>query len=715
MKRVLIFLIAIQLFPAAMRSADSRFMREAADKVWNARPELFDPKREIPDSLRESVSAVVLGCYDNLNADYMVYDTPYGVETRAECITFTRKMVKLLDRTAVENFSKHEFGSSQKAGIRFRQNIAESDNAFGAKIHKPDGTVKDVDVSKAYNIDEGKKGGDDKLIKKIIDIPGLEPGDVLEYFTCTRYRTRELDLPYTRITVSDEYPVMEAVVECTFDPKLTVEFRGYNGVPDLETGKNKAGDNTAYIHLENIPMMTDTRFVNRWREIPFYDFFVLNNTSPYRYYPKYSRAGGLYQNPLAGTIFRDISLMMAASNYDKSNLPGKIRGIIKNYRKAHPEATTEELTDMAWIATNYANAVSKDNDASDYWLALMFSDILKKEKLSESASVAFIMPANNVATGEIINWRQPDFGTLVGEKLYLSCTLRSFLPGELPGEYQGQICATYPGDRDKLWEFTMPKIMTTDVSKSNDNKILVNAVVSLGEDDNATIENEITFTGAMKDASEPFVTDSEWLAEQEDFLEIEPGKRYKDKYHDPEARSKKLKEYAGELYDAFHTGESSKISNVVVVSRGITSDAPDFKLKFTSSIQAFTARAGNDIIVKIGQLAGNNSRIEGIERNRTTDINYKSAYQENYTILLNIPEGYSVDEKSLESLACNVQTPVGMFISGIKLSPDGKSLTLAVRSRIQRPLFSKAAWQSVLDLTDAASSFADARLVLKKI
>ena len=707
-------MILAALTPLLAMGADAKFFRKAAEKVWNTRPDLFDPYREIPDSLKEGFSAVIIGEYNYINADYKAFEDMRGVETRSESECFTRRMVKLLDSKAVEEFSKHEFGESSRLKARFRKSLAESDHAFGARIYKPDGTVSEVDLSKAFVLDEGKKGGGKKGSSRIIDIPGLEPGDVLEYFSYQKSMMSELDLPKQRVVLSSEYPVLDIVVEGIFDPKLTVEFRGYNGVPKLDTSINGSGDYTAWLRGSNIPVLTDKRYVNEVREVPFYDFYILNNTSPYRFYPKYSRGGGMYQDPLAGTIFRDISLGLAAANYDKSTLPGKIRRVIKDYRKAHPDATNEELQDMAWAAANYVNTADKDQTASDYWLAIMMCDILKKEKIAETAGVAFINPTTDVPTSEILNWRQPDFGILVDGRLYLGNSLDSFMPGELPAVYQGQLCASYPGDRNKLWNITMPTIITTPVSKSGDNKITVSSTVTIGDDNEAMTANDLAFTGATKNISGDFITVGNWMEAMEEYLEIEPSKRYKKKEMDAMEYEKALKESAEDLYSKIYVGDDAEISNVKIMEFGLTPEHPDFKLSFDAKVPELTSTAGDELIVRIGNLAGDNHRIEGVERERMVDIDFTAATQENYDITLNIPEGYDVDEKSMEALAMHVQSPVGLFATGAKKSDDGRSVTVSVRSRIQRPQINIAGWPSVLELTDAKAGFADAVLVLKK-
>lgn len=137
MKKILFLLaIGLMMHPALQaQRADMKFQKKAAEKVWKIHPDLFNPQREIPDSLREKFSAVVIGQLDFVDAEYKVYQDARGTETRSNRNYFTRRMVKLLDQKGVEDFSKHEFGEKGSLKSRFRRSIAEIKRTFGARVH----------------------------------------------------------------------------------------------------------------------------------------------------------------------------------------------------------------------------------------------------------------------------------------------------------------------------------------------------------------------------------------------------------------------------------------------------------------------------------------------------------------------------------------------------------------------------------------------------
>ncbi|MDE5840091.1 MAG: hypothetical protein K2H49_04150, partial [Muribaculaceae bacterium] len=234
------------------------------------------------------------------------------------------------------------------------------------------------------------------------------------------------------------------------------------------------------------------------------------------------------------------------------------------------------------------------------------------------------------------------------------------------------------------------------------------------EDNGALVKNELAFTGATKNVSAEFLTVGNWMETMEQYLGIDASKGYKSKINDPVEYEKGLKENAEELYGKIFVGDKAEISNVKVTEFGITPQHPAFRLSFDAEIAELASMAGDELIVRIGNLTGDNHRIEGIERERTVNIDFTAPTMENYDITLNIPDGYEIDDNSLEALVYNISSQVGSFAAGAKKSDDGRSVTVSVRSRILRPLINASGWQAVLDLTDAKAAFADAVVVLKK-
>lgn len=704
---IVILIISAPLF-SVEAATDMKFFKKAADRVWNTRNELFDPNVEIPDSIKEGVSAVVLADYNFIDADYDYY----------ECATkrtyWNRRMVKVLDSKAVEDFTEFEFGQKERLNAEFFT-FGGSDNAFGARIHKPDGQTIDVDLSQAVEIKEGKKNREKDVVSRKIAIPGLEPGDILEYFDYTEEWMRHYDLPALDFVPVDKYPVMAYMLEGEFAPKLTVEYRSYNGLPSPVRGKTDKGDNGIFLTLSYVDVVKDRLCLRRFRQIPFLRINTLNNNSEHRFYPMSKRGGGIYEHVSTGTIYRDIKYVLAASSYDL-NLPGKIVSLAKNYMKAHPEASRHDLIDAAWMCAVYLNTTDKKNAVSDYWLALIFCDVLKKIGLSDGSDtgVGFINSRLDVPTEMIMNWRQPDFGAMVGDSIYLPNTLLRYLPGEIPAEYQGEKGGAFMGERKDLTTLTEPSIFSTPTSRAAQNKFISSARLRIDPENNtAEGKAEFSVVGAIKNMITGVIDFNDWTQAVEDYLGIPENKRYKEGKRDELERSKELNETATHLAKSFIGKSITNASDLNVSQLGVVPGAPELKFDMKFKAEGFLSDAGNDLLLNIGSFAGDNQRIEGDERQRQLDAIQGAPRQYAYSVTIEIPDGYEVDAASLEALKVNVNNKYGAYFASAKLEDNG-DVTLNVLERYNAYIIPADKWDNYLQIIDAAWTFNDASILLKK-
>jgi len=127
---------------------------------------------EIPDKWKNE-SAVIL--YKNKNYDFHKY------AKNVTYTTSTRKRIKLLDKSAVKEFSEFSFSDlfkpSKKVfvyGIPIKIDAKKDKNqSVGIKIIKPDGKEIEIDIDKdAIQVDGKTK----------IAISNLEVGDIIDYY-----------------------------------------------------------------------------------------------------------------------------------------------------------------------------------------------------------------------------------------------------------------------------------------------------------------------------------------------------------------------------------------------------------------------------------------------------------------------------------------------------------------------------------------------------
>ena len=193
MRRTLI--IAVLLMTCLCSTADTKklhqgFLKKAAKTVWGMDMPQFDPKKELTDTIFDGASAANIAVYYFTSAERHEMTTLRDGRIpprewrlgETECVFLTRYMVKILDEKGLERHTQFEFQPSEIERI---QQIVMFDvnNAFGARIFKPDGRVVEVDMKQALTESTGKKGKEAAQHK--IAIPGLEVGDVLDYFYYT--------------------------------------------------------------------------------------------------------------------------------------------------------------------------------------------------------------------------------------------------------------------------------------------------------------------------------------------------------------------------------------------------------------------------------------------------------------------------------------------------------------------------------------------------
>lgn len=696
----------------AFGATNFKFNKKAAERVWNTRNDIFDATMEIPDSLRQGASAVFIADYYNVTADREYYAMPKSTTNRTRRMRWNRRMVKLFDAKAIEDFSEHEFGNRVRLDANWFT-FGGSDNAFGARIHKPDGTVKDVDIKESIAILEGKKGKEKDAVGRKIAIPGLEPGDVLEYFTYTEEWLEDLDLPDVQIIPFDDYPVAKLVVEGDFSPELTVEYRTYNGFHEPLVGSNEKGRNVLGLELADIGTLTDKQYICSSRQLPFLRLSTLNNTSALRYYPASLRRGGLYGNIASGTIYRDIKNALKQVSYDDV-LGRKVKKIVGDYRKLHPEVTDRDLVDIYWLAGEYVNATDEKCGFSDYGFAIMMSDLINKAKISDKeATVGFLNSRQSVPTKEIMSWRQPDFGMLLGDTLYMETGKGFCVPGELPALYQGEEGATFLGNRQMFSDNLAPKIFKMPGSKSHENKIDAASTVSLDIDNNnAAVNFNITATGTSKAMAAPLTDYQEWVETVEEFLGIPEKQRFQNKEYDAEARKNEFKDVAASLVRSLISPDAAE-GTLKVDQRGIVPGASEVKLSGSTVVEDCLSDAGDELLFNIGKFVGNNLRIDGSQRQRQLDVYFSAPHQLSYDLVFDIPTGYAVDKQSLDNLQVSLNNKYGSYHATASLN-DNNQLELHVRERYKTYVVPVDNWSDILDIFDASAEYNDAVVVLKK-
>lgn len=696
---------AISAMPVA------KINQRGAKAAWDDKQTIFDPQKPIPDSLADNYPAVIIARYWSLDAIHE--STPsivkeqrsdYGSNiTRAK--ELDRMMVKLLDKSAVEHFSSFEFGDKEE---EWYDNIKLTDieEGFGVRIYKPDGSMQEIDLSQALPITDGKKG--DKKRNNRITIPGLEVGDVLDYFYYTEENREEFDISRRRISFASNYPILDFVAESSVDPALTLEMRAFNGAP-LPEVKYSDKTNRFSLHTTMLRAIPAKKFINAARQVPFLEMRVLNNNAKLRFKPKSARPGGVYVLS-SQSYYEDIANFIRQHAY-KSGVPGRAADMVKKQRKAHPEWKERKLADYAYVATMYQALI--DDEAYDpSTLAFILRDAADKAKFSTPAGIGFINSSLDVPTSQITSWKAPDYVTLIGERPYLPSGVTFLAPGEWPSSYQSEEGGCFR----KLPEqgSVFPEMFTIPATTPNTNTRMDNLTLSIDPASaQVTVNGEISAVGAHKlGLTTAFNNKHTWLQLAEDYLGIEPEKRYRDTKFDSLAYNKSVYEHMKEDIKRRTGLEPLSVDTVLITSRGVMPDAKAFGCSYRATFDNITVDAGDETIVNIGKFFGDIERITGKDRERDFDafMFFPNNYIRKLTFAL--PEGYSVNPEALEALNKSVSNSVGLFSSHAEA--NGGVVTIDVNTQERGYVVPTEKWQEYLDLTDAAADFAGTVLIINK-
>lgn len=714
-------LAAIVAFAAAMSPAyggiDKKFFKKVADRVWSSDSEIFNPRTVIADSLLENNSAVIIAWTDDIDVDHVAVTSVYkpsGLTNRLKKEDLRHVMVKLLDQSAIEYYSDFQFGIDEEVYIMQRLLAYKVRDAFGARIHKPDGRIEEVDLNNAIEVGQGKKGKDLKTYK--IAIPGLEPGDVLEYFTFVDKEAESMDLKPDNISICTKYPVLNRRLSISANPAMTVEYKGYNGVPTLQRSTNDKGYPKASLTLTDLPGLNFSDYVMEYRQLPFVRIQFLNNKER-RYLAANSRAGGLYGNIHAGKIISELGDYLREVDYS-CPVNGKAAKLVKdNFIAQKPDATPRQIADAIWLAVNYYDRTAKtekDAPSGQFERALIFYDVLRKMNVytDEELGVGILNPRNDVPTRDISAWDESRFVVKTPDAIYFMPLHTSIAPGEVPGEYKGETAAIFMGDRKKLNKRTIISEFEIPAKRVTENSAIFRDTVTIDDDDRVFMTSQISFTGGVKSEMDDLTDDPEWIAEVEDFFNIPANKRYKlPKDYDSVGRQSDLrtdfKNHGKHFYG--HTPDS--VTAVSFVSRGIRPDVPAMVIGMQSEFTGLVERLGNDISLSVGQLVGMPDAITDNERNRLLDVMVPFINQETHILLVKAPEGYRFDESSVQALSRNASDVTSQFVADAKITDEG-DLLLNVGLRYKIADVPLQFWPNMMKVLDEASAFANSTVVL---
>lgn len=727
-----LFLSAILLVvthPALAGGIDKGFYKKAAEKVWAIDGKgIFNPATPIPDSIARGQSAVIIARQDYFETKRQEGNTIYSASgsTHHTIVRHAvRSLVKLFDQSAIDRYSEFEIGGAVKHNDNSRGRQDKENQAFGARVHKPDGKTVDIDPSTALEVSDGKKGGKNKSFKLVI--PSLEAGDCLEYFYYTEYSKERGDICGLDAEMSDSYPILNRYVTGRLDPELSAEFYSYNGAPRVRSERK---DNIihAEMGLVNIPAVSFSKFLLDERQLPFVRLNVINNyqlPGETLFIPTMARRGGVYNNvPSAAIIIEakeniaHIAELLWKPVHPLSPIPSRALKMTRKYIKKHPGASPREIADAAYLALRYCNHTADDDESvfSPFLLSMFYNDVLERLEIFplETTGIGIVNARDEVPTDSLSGWDQSHFVACVGDSVYMMIPGFNIAPGELPAIFQGEVGKSFTGKLRKTTKQSPVLDFKVPDRKYSGNYIKTELTVSFAKDDPTAlvVQRNVRLRGSGKQYGEDLVDRAEWLRGVEKYLGLDE-KPYNIHGYDEQERNSELHEALMDECAAVTGLRPDTVLSYSIEERGFLPGHDEMVYSTTNRFSGLVENLGEDIALTIGRLAGHVDKLDGSERERLLDAMLPAAFQNVHLITVKIPEGYKVDQTSIDDFNRTVANVLGVFNANAKVNEEG-NLDVQCVFRVKMATVPLSGWPLLRDLYDAAARFADASIVLVK-
>jgi hypothetical protein len=747
----------------------ARMKKDKDQKIFGDDDDMFKATT-VPDKWKNE-SAVVLG----MKVSYVYTTSGGGASQACNSVEVERERIKLLDKAAVDDYSKFYFTTTYNPYASLygaRSTSGSTDNA-GFRIIKKDGTVIDVDLSKAEPVESTDDvpeyealygGGSYKVLAyKKIAIGNLEPGDIIDYYytnTFSDYKgaSKGVAFPPLILKMSQYYPVVAQKVDFLIEKGYYIDFASYNGAPELKQTTIVDHRNIAYSFEDNNrEKEKDERFVYPYRIDPVIKFQVVYTSSseqdeiPYFLSPKSFTP----LNQATPEMVQKVVCRIANESSDAAETDAK--EIIRYMREKHPNVKdNNEYMQDAYYYFRYSklfqdsktefqmNQQTAANGNQGYGQNERERDIHGKIN-----DIYFVKTMGLVAHDRKIDYDYlltvpRNIGTLDNLLLtsemtwvlrvkgipetYLYPFDRNTNPNEGNGLIEGADAYVVVPSRNsrvaKLDRQTLP------VSKYTDNVYSTSVDVTFNPsmDGGATLKRTITAQGEAKHyyLPEVLVPDvyenlerKRYRYEHDDMTDDEVIAKIHNKKDHDEAVRKTQASMAEQVQKRLDLMKEKAAENFTIdtydsfnlISDGREKDSTDLVFNESFKIKDLVKKVGPNYIANVGMLIEKQTNIKDTELNRSSDIYYNYPLSSNYQITVNIPAGYKVD--GLDKLNVNVTNATGGFIS--TASVNGSKLTITTKKYYTSNYLPKSSWLDMVKFMRAAYDFSQQKVLLKKV
>ncbi len=688
------------------------------ETMWSADNQLFNTTK-VPEKWQNE-SAVILAKLNRL--EYT--KPPIIAELRTNSIYHLR--IKLNDKNAINEYAELSFPSARRGLSVYT----------GFKLIKPDGREVIIDNSQAVEMEMKERSS--RYAYKKIAIPGLEEGDILDYYI---YEEEALPLSSkmyyfdpVQHCLPQEYPVVEQRIEFKAQRRCFISLNSSNGAPQLTESIDEASEDITYVLVDkDREAVKDLRWFYPYRELPTIKFrAAYASGKAIRKTDVLLGEPGKVKSEVSNKELTDFLTYLLVNTYTvnktmhkhiKKQVPKDAGNFEKAkaafYFRRNEELNWDEVQTIADKDTwNQSLAMYKD---SRFQSLDRFSTFLAAQKIPHDIVMA--IPRDIASIDDLLLEHEIKYLLRVkegDEYLYLSPVDNYRMPGEIDADLMGTEAFVVDG----LAKFAdwKPERITLPVIEKKENCENSQLIVELSDDFKTTnIAIETSLSGYLRNYAQYQLLDiydykeeeSAKFKMQQDFEGTLWMKKkllgLRESYLKTKEKNRleALKEMTSSNYDF----TIDTVADFKLLQSGRFDTVPDMRYAYSFATDELIKKAGNNYMLEIGKLIQRQATIEKEELERNHGIYMHSPRTYNYSIQLNIPDGYTI--QGIEQLNTEVKNEQGGFISSARV--EGNQLIVQTEKYYNNLYDEAATWPNYIAFLNAASNFSTQKILLKKL
>lgn len=743
MKKIIIYVLLAAFLPV-LASAQTASERRAARQKNEANMKDFETNdplfkaAEIPEKWKNR-SAVVIAERVEFN---------YGGNNGSQFTGKVRRQTLLLDQAAVE-----EFGS-----LNYQE---DADNRTGIQIIKPNGKRVVVDMSAAAPFKEELndrrtrtwntyvRGGKDS---RKVALPGLEVGDIVD--VVTELKDEIINAFYPSCTdvisfnFSEEYPVLRRNIQFTVRKGTAVSAVSINGAPKVKIITEPTGRFQTY--MASGEMFEDDTLQNRFtygqKTDPILKIMLCVTGGAKSKWDNFAGEPGEvktrveedeFQPMIANAFFYRSFGQTGKANgasYIRFNYWATANSYTNNYqlwlgRYFRGEKDAFKVADALYykIRHDFTYGVYKESARylNDELFAAIFINALRKFSRTWDVQLA-IAPGRHITDRKhLLSRNELYWFTSIKHngkrKLYFPVDDHTKSTDDFYRLAGNDAYIVYVDKRQakgkSIEKFRIPEV------EPGSSGVSYLANITINENNELIFDAQTSLKGVSRLTNgDLFLSNMDFTKEDQAFVATFT-KEKQEKSASESRREKKVE--VGKNFD-LEENEKNKLERLKsrvsraykvvsydgykVLKSGRFPDQPELVVSEKYTVSDFVSKAGRNLIVSVGMLPGDYSRIDtAVARLNPISIDFPVSNRMEY--VLQIPDGYVAE--GIEALNTEVSNETGRFKSTATV--EGKTLKLVVERTYHKSVMPASDWKAFTSFMNAASDFNQKKVILKKI